>query len=376
VRVLFVQVTNKKGVKGRFSSLGLGHLSAVLDKAGIDNKIISCCDEFDLRREMYEYKNDVLALSSVTEFWDTAIDLARAGWDCDKRVIVGGHHISGDQRALHPFMNVGVIGEAEHIIVNILNNKELKGTVGGGLIEDLGSLPHPKRNMGDNHLMTSRGCPYNCSFCSSTKVWRRYRTFPVAWVVDEILEIQRINPDNDWIYVWDDLFAADMGRIAELTCALSHSPQYRQAKFAVHARVETINVATVRAMKQLGVKVVGIGVESGNKRIMKKLKRGKCTPDDVINAIQLLKSNGMGYYCSFILGHPDEKLHELKDTVRFIKKNDIPFFDVNLLTEYPGNEFYGTGLEHDEATVKAYKNLQRLRFVRRVANIYRHPRWN
>jgi len=375
MRVLFVQVTSKEGVKGRFASLGLGHLAAVLDKEGIGNKIISCCDEFDLRREIFEYKPTVLALSSVTEFWQTAIDFARVGYQLKLRVIVGGHHISGDPSQLHPFMNVGVVGEGEEVLINVLRD-DVKGIVVGNKVKDLGSLPHPKLEAGDNHIMTSRGCPYKCSFCSSSKVWDGYRTFPINWVLDEIHNIQQLNPDNEWIYVWDDLFAADDNRLADLHMAMVRSDLfYGGIKFAIHARVETLNPVTIGMLNLMDVKLVGIGVESGNPDIMCKLKGGKASPEMVKNAIKMLKKAGIKYYCSFILGHPDETTEQLNDTVRFIKRNDIPFFDVNLLTAYPGNDFYGKELYHKPETVKTYRKLKRLRTRRRITNFHRHPRW-
>lgn len=303
-------------------------------------------------------------------------------------------------------MSVGVVGEGDDVIVELLKGQplqDIKGIVYWNddvlcktsprfPIEDLGRLPHPMRSSNDIHVMTSRGCPFRCSFCSSAVFWNGYRCFPAEWVVEEFKRILLQNPRTRWIYVWDDLFVADRARLESIDSMIRQNGLSGRFALAVQSRAETITPSIIPLLKSLNVRAVGMGVESGNDKILRKLKGGKISVDLNDRAIKLLRQAGIQLYTSFIIGHPDETVDDLNDTINFIKTRKLRFFDVNILTPFPGTDFWTDAFAQEcewqrlrsnnlmdpllpvsVETKRAYKELIRLKQFRKLINIWQHP---
>ena len=418
-----VTVTSKQGRRGRFSSLGVGHLVAVLRQiSGIQVESVTTSSPKSFIECLDRFRPNVVCFSSVSEFWGVTIELSKIANDRGLTVVVGGHNIGHLPECLHPSMHIGVIGEGEEAIRELFTEgtgkqwkflDDLDNIAGivfrrnGQIIQtptrtpivDLGSLPHPVRQTGDVHILTSRGCPFNCSFCSSQAFWCSYRLFPANWVMDEFRLILEKTPNTKWIYVWDDQFIANQKRLELLKARMTAMGLGRRFMLAVQSRAETITPEIVPMLKALNVRAVGIGMESGNDRILRLLKVGKANVAANDHAIELLRSAGIGLYASFILEHPEETEPEAEATYNYIKSRKIKFFDINLLTPFPGTVYWQTALDNglidiDDTAVwrrlnsnnltnpilpipdyieHLYRKLRWLKVWRRLVNYKRHP---
>ena len=391
-RVLFVNVSN--GIKRKFNSLGIGHMIASLKPLGLDIKSVKLRTVRELRPILAGFNPDVVCLSSVSKFWGDTVRLARYA-DKVSTVIVGGHHISLLPESLDVSMKIGVIGEGDYTIIEILSGKPLDEISGiifrkdNGLhytgarepIDDLGKLPHPYRISDDNHVMTSRGCMFDCSFCSSKAFWKGFRSFPAKWVVEEINSVK----DMKRVDIWDDQFIVDKKRLEQIVSLM----QVYRPPLAIHARANTVKSDIIPYLKELNVQVVGMGIESGSDRMLKILKGGSITIKQIDRALGLLRDAGIGVHCSFILGHPDENSDDLRATEDFIRSRKIKRFDINMFTPMPGTRYWTYGIPKDldfykrldstsikepvlnfpAETVKTYKRLNRLKTLNRIRNI-------
>jgi len=423
LRILFVTVTSKRGRRGRFSSLGVGHLVAVLHQIpGIQVESVTTSSPKILIECLDRFRPNVVGFSSVSEFWGVTIELSKIANCRGLTVIVGGHNLSHLPECLHPSMHIGVIGEGEETIRELFTggigkqwkflddlddiagivfwrNGQIIQTPGRKSIVDLGSLPHPVRQTGDVHILTSRGCPFNCSFCASRAFWCSYRLFPADWVMDELGLILEKTPNTKWIYIWDDQFIANQKRLELLKMKMAAVGFDNRFMLAIQCRAETITPEIIPILKALNVRAVGIGMESGHDRILRLLKVGKANVAANDHAIELLRSAGINLYASFILGHPEETEQEAEATYDYIKSRKIKFFDVNLLTPFPGTVYWQTALDNglidiDDTAVwrrlnsnnltnpilpipdyikHLYRKLRWLKVWRRLVNYKRHP---
>ncbi|MEA3347108.1 MAG: radical SAM protein, partial [Candidatus Auribacterota bacterium] len=182
---------------------------------------------------------------------------------------------------------------------------------------------------------SSRGCPYRCIFCASSRYWNNIRYFSPEYVVDEIEELV-----EKWkvrlISFYDDLFVANQKRLNRIAELVVSRGLVGKVKFSCSCRANTVTEEVVSSLKKMGVCSVGMGLESGNPRVLSILKGKSAKVEDNFRAVELLHSAGIKVNASFIIGSPDETLEEMMDTYRFIKKSLLSFVDIYLLTPFPG----------------------------------------
>jgi radical SAM superfamily enzyme YgiQ (UPF0313 family) len=138
------------------------------------------------------------------------------------------------------------------------------------------------------------------------------------------------------ILFWDDLFIVDEERIKKIVNLLKKEKIYGKVKFSCQCRANLLNENVAELLKEMGVVVAGIGVESGCQRILRYLKGENVTIKDNVRAIKLLKKYGLGVFGYFIIGSPDETKEEMLETYRFIKNNPLDFVNIQVLIPFPG----------------------------------------
>jgi radical SAM superfamily enzyme YgiQ (UPF0313 family) len=376
-RILFVNVINefrKKEVEVRQPSFGTLYLASYLSKyGGFNNTQVIECGSIS-EQTLNQIKPDIVGVSSITQHFNIAkkicSDIKKV---MDIPVVVGGYHISALPSNLTSDMDVGVLGEGEETMVELAYSYERNGldkknlsTVKGivfrnadrlevtakrDLIKPLDRIPFPARHLirfEPNHahsILTSRGCPYHCVFCSSSAFWGSVRYFSPAYVVEELRQlVHDYHPKV--VGFSDDLFAANKERLREIASLIKNENFYGQVKFTCSARANLVDAETARLLKEIGVFSVSMGLESGSERILKHLKAGSVTVEQNKKAIDTLSVNGLKPTATFIIGSPTETREEMQETLDFIKHSKLASFEAYVLLPLPNTQVW------DEAKVR------------------------
>lgn len=317
-----------------------------------DKKIISSIASYD-----------AVGIETYTLGKEDTLHIAKQIKQCDESIpiIIGGPHCTFyPERALIdiPYANVSVCGEGEHVINHILesiiNNKkldsipglyykkgdEIKKTKDPVVIKDLDSLPFPSRYLVDKYeygkvnnvffykpkttaMLSSRGCPYRCRFC--TRHVTTIRTFRKRSVKNVLRELQKINEKYRSVFISDDNFFADKKR-AELIFD-DIIKMNLDLEIYLNGRVDSADRILYEKMKKAGVKHIYFGIESGNQKVLDYYNK-KITIDQAKKAVKL--SNEMNFFTVgfFILGAEIEHEKEINQTIRFASSLhlDLSFF--------------------------------------------------
>ena len=220
-RILFIDANRYWDDKREFEIMsdhpGLLYLSSYLRQEFGPNYFDIKIIYRDVEQSLATFKPDVVGISSVTQNFNIAKRYVKLTKSAGCSVIVGGAHISAMPGALSDGMDVGVVGEGEDTIVELMKlyerektfaNKELLNHVQGivynyngkyiqteprPLITPVDTIPFPARDLSYINIMagifTSRGCPYKCRFCFTSHHWKKVRFFSPDYVVKEIKEL-------------------------------------------------------------------------------------------------------------------------------------------------------------------------------------------
>jgi len=285
----------------------------------------------------------------------------------DLTTIVGGPPISGrPELCKYEGIDYGIVGEGEEAFLDLLDNltsegdgKSIKNVVyrqNGGVnkpekrefIKDLNSLPFPAWDLLNlqeypdpmffkgSHagVFTTRGCPWDCSFCASGVTWeRKLRYRSVDNVIEELKELTRRGINN--IYFYDDQFAVPERRALDLCSKVAELG----IKYQAQIRADSITSNVARALKESGCVSAAIGIESGNENILEQTHKHE-TKDQMRRAVNLLKGEGIPVLTSFILGLPGDDEKTIRETIDFAKELDTDDMKFMLLTPLPGTEVY------------------------------------
>ena len=232
------------------------------------------------------------------------------------------------------------------------NRSDIVHTPQRALIEDLDHLPLPARDlllyadrqplkhrralMGD--MVTSRGCPFGCTFCANRAVWgtRRVRERSPAGIVDEMLVLKNTYGAQRLI-LWDDQLPMNRRRAVEL-CELLIS-RGSPVKFITYAHANTLTLELVLLLKAAGCCELQLGVESGSDRVLKLINKGTNVAK-VKEAARVLRQGGMRWHAFFMIGFPSETEAEMRETLRILYELDPDSALLSIVTPYPGTELF------------------------------------
>ena len=326
----------------------------------------------DIEQNLASFKPDVVGISSVTQNFEIAKKHAKLVKSAGCTVIMGGAHISAMPDALTDDMDVGVVGEGEETLSELMKlyarektfaNKEslsrIKGVVYSHngqkiktelrlLITPLDKIPFPARdcsyiNRGFG-VFTSRGCPYKCRFCFTSLHWKKVRFFPPEYVIKEIKGIvEKYHPKH--ITIYDDLFIQDKKRLVQIVNLLKEAKIPKYVSFNCNVRTDHVDDRTAALLKEMGVRDVFMGVESGVQRSLTYLKGGTITVEQNRKAIEILKKHGIRCIAGIIIGAPTETKEEILGTLEFVKESKLDKFYVYTLTPLPGTPVWDYALK-------------------------------
>lgn len=325
----------------------------------------------EVKSTISEYKPDVVGISAKSQNFSSACIVAKLVKEVTEQtiVIVGGPHPSmvGSDVLNCPDIDVGVRGEGENTIVELLNAIEarkkfddIRGIVyrkdtqivenaSREFLEDLDSLCFPHESAPEvlkdydqypltafRNIFAIRGCPYNCFFCGSRKIWsRRVRFRSPKNVVREIKGLQKMGLTS--VHFTDDTFGVNKKYINDLCNALIiHCPGL---KWSCELHVKLVDEQTISLMKTAGCFSIAIGIESGNNEILKEMRKN-ITIEEALSACEIIKKHGIRLQAFFIIGFPQETEDTLNDTVAVMKKLSADVLVYSIFTPYPGTEAF------------------------------------
>lgn len=213
------------------------------------------------------------------------------------------------------------------------------------LIQDINSLPFPDRESlykletyrpdDLSMIMTSRGCPFNCTFCSS--LWeQKLRNRSISNVISEIeYLINRFHTKN--IYFKDDTFTVNKSRVLEL-CRMLREKNI-EVGWECLTRIELIDENLTLEMRDAGMNYLKIGVETGSERILKATNKN-ITLEQIKKGAAILNKLDQKWSAFFMIGYPDESEEEIKMSLNLIEEIQPTYVSMSILAPYPGCQIY------------------------------------
>jgi len=321
----------------------------------------------DLRKIDFEdiAEADLVGISTITSTAPRAYAIADRIRGMSIPVLMGGPHVTflADEALEHA--DYVIRGEGEKALAAFIDVWEggrdfadipnLSRKVDGQAVhnpmlpqeKDLDVIPYPdfsllKRDPTRRKfhppipVQTSRGCPFDCSFCSVTGMFgKKYRFRSTENIIGEL---RRYDRRGNSIFFYDDNFAANRERTKELLQAMIRERFKFQWTTQVRADVAH-DLELVRLMKKAGCHTVYIGFESVNPRSLDGMKK-KQTVADLVQAAKVLRANGIHIHGMFVLGFDEDDWESVKKMLRFAKKAKLSTTQFLILTPLPGSEFF------------------------------------
>ncbi len=391
MRVLLVNPGARLPIDTRTSpSMGLAYLAAVSERRGDEVRIHDgCIEDVRLEEVVREFVPQVVGITAnttqITAAWH---DAERIKSLSTAPVVLGGPHptVLPDESAAKPFVDLVVRGEGEATWLEILSildgtpleeSWEAMGSVagityrmaGGAIantpdrlpipIAELDVMPFPAWHLFKLErytnlqptvdridgpslpILTSRGCPYRCSYCSQIgpRRWRGRSAESVLkewrWLVREMGAAE--------IGVLDDSFNIDRHRVVEVCQGLIHEGLTQVPWIMINGiRANLADEETLGAMKKAGCRRTAFGVESGNQAILDQVVDKHLTLDQVRSAFKAARAVDLETIGFFIIGLPGETEETMDDTIRFACELDPVVANFSIATPFPGTAMYNT----------------------------------
>jgi len=322
--------------------LGVGSLIALLRSKGhrvffIDNYLepSSFLEEGFLQKNSIDYfgvyVNTICFRDSLRMFQAAQQLRERGEWQ--GKMIAGGPHTAVALHTLPSFVDHVVLGEGEEALLEILSGKSRERVIRKTMIKDLDSLPFqpwdlftamaydftcPWIPLEPVYTMnTSRGCPFNCSFCSVGSIWGRQYTYYSADRV--IAEIQYLVKHHNarGIYFREDNFTLNTKRTLDFCEKII--AQNIPISWACETRVDNLTEELISFMAKAGCEAFYLGVESGSQRMLDRMNKN-INLEQVERVVTWCKMYGIKTYCSLIAGVPGETYGDYRTTVGFMKR--------------------------------------------------------
>lgn len=388
-------------------SLGIGYMAAVLEEHGYDVDVLDASaleltyDE--IGEEILKRNPDIVSISALTPTIGVALDSADKIKQVkpDTVVVLGGYHPTFEFKSVleEPSVDVVVRGEGEYTFLDLVRTIEMGGDLANveGLafqdendsslvvtpdrpvIMDLDELPFPAfhlfpmekykiLNITTNvaTIITTRGCPMKCSFCSSAALHGDHlRRRSYQNVCDEI-EVRLREQNIDTIAFMDDTFTLNKKFVRDFCAEIKR----RNLKFwwGCTSRVDTLDEELLETMKEAGCITIFIGVESADQQMLEKMNKN-ITLSKTENAFRLARKVGIRTIASCVIGMPEDTRKSIANTIAFVKKLNPNYALYSLATPYPGTRFYNETFKKNLIQIKDWSKFTLLDPVLKTVDV-------
>ncbi len=382
--------------------LGIAYIAAVLEKEGFRVRILDAFvegwerEEYvneemirvglsfeEIEKTISDFSPDVVGVSNLfTAQRRNAHKICEVAKKVNRKttIIMGGAHPTAAPEMVLEDKNVDfvVLGEGENTILEVIKYLEGKialNTLDGvafrdnekisilpktRFIENLDTIPFPARHLlpmekysriGIAHggflertpyasIVTSRGCPYKCAFCTAYKVFnRKYRYRTTDNVMAEIDMLIRDYGIRELLFE-DDNLTLNIKRAEEIFDRLIGRKYDLVWNTPNGVAAFTLNENILKKMKQSGCIQLNLALESGNQWVIDNLIKKPLKLEKIVPLITYARSIGLNVNTFFVVGMPGESLEQIKDTFRFARRMRFYSPHFSVLTPYPGSEVY------------------------------------
>ena len=362
----------------RFPPLGLGYIASNLRNHGLSVRIIDCTfkSEDSAVRTVRNLNPSIIGIYSMFSMSAAAFRLASLlRDDCDLLVAGGPLPTIFSEDYLKAF-DVVCIGEGEETMLELAETylrkrrlSDIRGIcISGGLesstttkstmrtparppIRDLDSIPFPARDLFDNEsyrgyfrnrfdreetsIITTRGCPFDCDFCSRPIFSNQFRARSAKNVVDELAQISGFGYDSVWFS--DDCFTLIPSRVFEI-CQQIESRGI-DLRWECLSRVDGFSLEMAKEMKAAGCERVFFGIESGDDGILRQMNK-RIDVDQARKAVEAAARAGLKAAGFFIVGYPGETDSTILRTIKFATRLPLDYVSFSLPYPIPGTGLY------------------------------------
>lgn len=362
----------------RFPILGLAYIASSLQSAGhnvvlLDGKLADLSIA-EIIETAVRVKPDLIGITCMTVEFPTSAVIAQGIKERLKTpIVLGGAHVNAVKESVLEecsAIDYACVGEGEYLILELVEAlrdnapiSDIKGLlfrnsaviVGAEQFQYVGDRPYPKDYdaipfpawrlfaTGDQiPVLTHRGCPFHCTFCGHNSGFKARFRSPEN-VVNEILENVALYKPRI-IRFEDETFGLDLKRTKKIIELIMKNDLHKKVRFSAQTRVDKIDEEFVQMLKEANFETLELGVETGNAKILEAIKK-RITLEQVENAVYLAKKHNLRVWCKFILGHPNETVETIKDTIRFIWKLNPDQLSVSIMTPFPGTPIHSMALK-------------------------------
>lgn len=368
-----------KNVNSNFPPLGLASIAAYVRAKNKSIKIIDCnvespsIDHFEnYFKENYVKHYSTIKYIGLTAMTPTIKKAYKIAEICKKfypnvKIVFGGVHATflPEEVLQNDLVDFVVIGEGELTFEELLSGKD-KATINGlaykvddkirinssrERILDLDDFPMPAydllpikkyrpakgtyKKLPAMSMITSRGCPGRCTFCSKT-LGNRIVFKKAETIFNEIKFLKR-NFGIKQILFYDDTFTVFKKNVAELCYLLIKNKM--NISWTCFARVDFIDKEQLRLMKRAGCHQILYGVENINTEVLKNIKK-KINLQQVVKAVKWTKQIGIDCRVAFMIGNPGDNRKIIEENIAFVNKLNPDLLVVNITTPFPGTEMF------------------------------------
>jgi len=382
-----------KMLEFKVAPLGLVYIAGLLKKNGLEAKIIDMTVEpltnQGFQRFLENYRPDIVGFSAMTPFYPGTrkwISITKKALPSSLTILGGPHASLLKENILkeNPFLDIIVYGEGEKTMLEIAKGKNLDSVEGIVFrkqkkiqtnpprppIKNLDLLPYPARELLKLErydlpfsILTSRGCPYGCIFCASSKIWGKlWRARKAQKVVDEIEYLYK----NFWsrkkssfsqsIGILDDVFCLNLKRAKAICEGLIKKKLNKKIAIGFWGmRADLINKELVTKLKEANCQQIWLGIESGQQKILNNLCKN-ITLNQIRKAVKLIKEAGIKVGGNFMIGNPEEALSMARKSIKFAKELNLDWIGYNLTTPFPGTELHEWVKSHGRFLTKNWED--------------------
>ena len=359
-------------------SLGLGIVSSILKKEGHRVELIDTTfgiTNEEIKKKVRRFNPDLVAVTAATNDLINAVRVCKLIKKTRRVPIVcGGYHatVSPEDIMIYDCFDIAAIGEAEGALIKLLRSMQ-KGKINtkiknlwfrregviirnevDSLNQDLDKLPFTDRelfdyqryinsNRGFATFMSSKGCPYECSYCINKVLIDKYkgkgkylRFRSVDNVLAEIKEVVSKYKVKE-IEFYDDTFTLNKERLKEFS---ERYPKEVGIPFYINARVNAVTKEDFLLLKKAGCVRVSIGIESGDDYIRNKILKRNQTEEQIINTFRWAKEAKLKTYSFNMIGVPYEDMNSIKRTINLNRKIKPDYVGVSIFNAFKGTKLY------------------------------------
>ncbi len=353
----------------------------LLDNTNHDVNVLDCqvegLDYSNLEQRIRQFEFDIVGITTMTF---TVIDVIETiklikNVSPQAKIVLGGPHVSLFPNETMNLEGVDylVLGEGEitfakflYCIENGIDLKSVNGLVYKAkdnsivhtgppeIIDDLDELSFPARHLTPYReyssllakrlpittMITSRGCPFKCSFCHRPHLGKKFRAMSAQKVVEEFEETIKLGIHEFLIY--DDTFTVNQNRVKDI-CNLVIEKKM-DIGFDIRARVDTLNEELLSLLRKAGCRGIHYGIEAGTEKVLKVLRK-EITIEKakkILDMTRKYKIQTLGY---FMIGAPTETLEDIYETFRVAKWLNPDLIHLTIFTPFPGTFLYQDGLK-------------------------------